>query len=265
MSYNYQAPPESYFPTTMEENDDLRWAIENAPHVVTFWNAVCAFINHEREHGEDPDRVLEFPSWGQWRSIGQHLAVDKKVEAVKLLRASTHAWTQVQPVPPYITNERWKAFMAANALPAWDCRGGLSLSEAKSIIDTLETAPHWFGQDTNREFNPRHVTCAEPTLKFGDITVGPRDDAPKSLGDLLREKIATMREEPPREDPETPEHSLWLNIYLDFNSGKDSTTGFRPVNICAHSTRKAADDGAIHGRIGRIACINVTFKEGEGL
>ena len=77
MSYNYLAPPESYFPTIMEENDDLRWAIENAPHTVAFWSAVCAFINHEREHGENPDRVLEEPSWGQWRSIGQHFAAGR--------------------------------------------------------------------------------------------------------------------------------------------------------------------------------------------
>ena len=106
MSYNYLAPPESYFPTTMEENDDLRWAIDNAPHTVTFWNAVCAYINHEREHGEDPDRVLECPSWGQWRSIGQHFAAGKKVEAIKLLRASTCVWTGIPPsLPPYIANE----------------------------------------------------------------------------------------------------------------------------------------------------------------
>ena len=254
MSYNYLAPPESYFPTIMEENDDLRGAIENTPHVVTFWCAVCAFINHEREHGEDPDCVLEFPSWGQWRSIGQHFAAGKKVEAIKLLRASTHAWTQVQPaLPPYITNEGWRAFMAANALPAWDRRGGLSLSEAKSIIDTLEAAPYWFGVDTHREFNPRHVTCAEPTLKFGDITVGPREDAPKSLGDLLREKIAATREEPPREDLEKPEHSLWLNIYPD-EPGYD--------RAAANGSRAEADQYAGESR---IACINIKFKEGEGL
>ncbi len=30
-SYDYQAPPASYFSTTMEENDDLHWAIENDP------------------------------------------------------------------------------------------------------------------------------------------------------------------------------------------------------------------------------------------
>lgn len=245
MSYNYLAPPESYFPTIMEENDDLRGAIENTPHIVTFWSAVCAFISHERGRGEDPDRVLEFPSWGQWRSIGQHFAAGKKVEAVKLLRASTYAWTQVQPaLPPYITNEGWRAFMAANALPAWDRRGGLSLSEAKSIIDTLEAAPYWFGVDTHREFNPRHVTCAEPTLKFGFGTLGvPRDDAPKSLGDLLREKIGAMKAE---EEPK--EHSLWLNVYPD-------EPGYRVV---ANGSRAATPNG-------RIACLHITFKEGEGL
>ena len=263
MSYDYQAPPESYFPTIMEENDDLRWAIENDPHVVTFWSAVCAFINHEREHGEDPDRVLEFPSWGQWRSIEQHLAAGKKVEAIKLLRASTYAWTQVQPalpppVPQGIGNEGWGAFMAANALPAWDRRGGLRRSEAKSIIDTLEAAPHWFGNDTNREFNSPYVTCAdgghvpeEPALKFGFGTLGvPRDDAPKSLGELLRDKIAAMRDEPPREDPEKPEHSVWINVYPG--------NGYATL----YYTREAAGDAASSGR---IACINITFKEGEGL
>ena len=240
MSYDYQAPPESYFPTTMEENDDLRGAIENTPHVVTFWCAVCAFINHEREHGEDPDRVLECPSWGQWRSIGQHFAAGKKVEAIKLLRASTHAWTQVQPVPPYITNEKWKAFMAANALPAWDRRGGLSLSEAKSIIDTLEAAPYWFGRDTNREFSSRHVTCAD-----GGHDIG----GPKSLDDLLREKIAATRE---KVAEEKPEHSLWLNVYLD-------ELGYITVS---RGSRAEADQYADSSR---IACINITFKEGEGL
>lgn len=245
MSYDYQAPPESYFPTTMEENDDLRWAIENDPHTVTFWCAVCAFINHEREHGEDPDCVLEFPSWGQWRSIGQHFAAGKKVEAIKLLRASTHAWTQVQPpVPQGIGNEKWRTFMAANALPAWDRRGGLSLSEAKSIIDTLEAAPYWFGRDTGRVFNPRHVTCADG---------GHVPEEPKSLGDLLREKIAAMPEESPREDPERPEHSLWLNVYPD-------EPEYCVVGV--HGSRAEADQYADSSR---IACINITFKEGEGL
>lgn len=208
MSYDYQAPPASYFPTIMEENDDLRWAIENAPHIITFWSAVCAFINHEREHGEDPDRVLECPSWGQWRSIGQHLAVDKKVEAIKLLRASTCAWTLLQPALPFhIVNKKWRAFMAANALPAWDHRGGLSLSEAKWILNTLEHVPHWFGRDTIREFSPRPAEREEP------VSGGHVPEEPKSLGDFLREKIAAMREDPPREDPERPEHSLWLNVY----------------------------------------------------
>lgn len=248
-SYDYQAPPASYFSTTMEENDDLRWAIENDPHVVTFWCAVCAFINHEREHGEDPDRVLECPSWGQWRSIGQHFAAGRaqRVEAIKLLRASTHAWTQVQPpLPPHITNEKWKTFMAANALPAWDRRGGLSLSEAKSIIDTLEAAPYWFGRDTGRVFSSPYVTCAEPTLG------GHVPEEPKSLGDLLREKIAAMPEESPREDPEKPEHSLWLNIY-------PNELGYYAV---ARGSREDADRRSAKDR---IACINIKFKEGGGL
>lgn len=247
MSYDYQAPPESHFSTVMEENDDLRWAIENTPHIVTFWSAVCAYINHEREHGEDPDRVLECPSWGQWRSIGQHYVAGRKVEAIKLLHASTCAWTQVQPaLPPYIANEGWKAFMAANALPSWDRRGGLNLSEAKSIIDTLEVEPHWFGVDTHREFNPRHVTCAEP------VPGGHVPEEPKSLGDLLLEKIAAMREEPPSEDPEKPEHSLWLNVY-------PGEPGFPTVS---RGSRAEADQYASKHR---IACLNITFKEGEGL
>lgn len=136
--------------------------------------------------------------------------------------------------------------MAANALPAWDRRGGLSLSEAKSIIDTLEAAPHWFGKDTIREFSPRHVTCAEPTLG------APRDDAPKSLGDLLREKIAATREKVAREDPEKPEHSLWLNIYPD-------EPGYRAATSWS---RAEADKHALGNR---IACLHITFKEGEGL
>ena len=245
MSYNYQAPPESYFPTTMQENDDLDRCMNESPHVVTFWNAVCAYINHEREHGEDPDRVLECPSWGQWRSIGQHFAAGQKVEAIKLLRASTCVWTSIPAaLPPYIANEGWKAFMAANALPAWDRRGGLSLSEAKSIIDTLEVEPHWFGRDTNREFSSPYVTCAEP------VPGGHVPEEPKSLGDLLRERIATMREEPPGEDSERPEHSMWLNVY----PGEPA--------VVARGSREDADQYADSSR---IACLHITFKEGEGL
>ena len=246
MSYNYLAPPESYFPTTVQENDDLRQAIDNAPHVVTFWNAVCAFINHEREHGENPDRVLECPSWGQWRSIGQHFAAGKKVEAIKLLRASTCAWTLLQPpVPQGIGNEKWRAFMAANALPAWDHRGGLSLSEAKSIIDTLEHVPHWFGVDTHREFNPRHVTCADG----GHVPEEPKplqdSPAPSNLGAILRE--ALERFEAPKE------HSLWLNVYPE-------EPGY--CRAVASGSRAEADQYADSSR---IACLHITFKEGEGL
>ena len=243
MSYDYQASPESYFATRLDEENDLDRCVDESPHVVTFWNAVCAYINHEREHGEDPDRVLECPSWGQWRSIGQHFAAGKKVEAPTLLRASTCAWTQVQPaLPPYIANEGWKAFMAANAIPAWDRRGGLSLSEAKSIIDTLEVEPHWFGRDTNRVFNSPYVTCAEP------VPGGHVPEEPKSLGDLLRGKISAMQAE---EDPK--EHSLWLNVYPD-------EPGYRWA--AANGSRAEADRCASKHR---IACLNITFKEGEGL
>lgn len=254
MMYDYQAPPESYFPTTMQENDDLHRCMDGSPHVVSFWNAVCAFIDHEREHGENPDRVLECPSWGQWRSIGQHLVVvGRKVEAVKLLRASTCAWIQLQPaLPANVTNTRWRAFMAANALPAWDRRGGLTLWEAKSILDTLEHVPQWFGNDAKRVFNPLHVTCAEPITKVDlkvpyDFTVDPREDAPKSLGDLLREKIYAAKAE------EEPERSLWLNIYPD-PPGYDS--------VAASGTRAEADH---YSNNSRIACINITYKKGEGL
>jgi len=242
MSYNYLAPPESYFFNTTDEENDLDRCMNESPHVVTFWNAVCAFINHEREHGEDPDCVFECPSWGQWRSIGQHFAAGKKVEAIKLLRASTQAWTGIPAaLTPYITNEKWRTFMAANALPAWDRRGGLSLSEAKSIIDTLEAAPQWFGRDTNREFSSPYVTCAEP------VPGGHVPEEPKSLGDLLREKIATMRDEAPKE------HSLWLNVY--------------PLEpgCCRVATSRERAEADWHASDDRIACINIKFKEGEGL
>lgn len=239
MSYDYQAPPESYFPENLDEWNDLDRCMEESPHVVTFWTAVCAYINHEREHGEDPDRVLECPSWGQWRSIGQHYVAGRKVEAIKLLRASTCAWTSIPAaLPANVTNEGWRAFMAANALPAWDRRGGLTLSEAKSIIDTLETAPHWFGRDTNREFNSPYVTCADG---------GHVPEEPKSLGDLLRERINAAKAE------EEPEHSLWLNVYPE-------EPGY--CWAAASGSRAEADHHAMNDR---IACINITFKEGEGL
>lgn len=248
MSYDYQASPESYFATRLDEENDLDRCMNESPHVVTFWNAVCAYINHEREHGEDPDRVLECPSWGQWRSIGQHLVAGRKVQAIKLLRASTCVWTGIPPSPPFhVANEKWKAFMAANALPAWDHRGGLTLSESKSILDTLEHVPHWFGNDTNRVFNPLHVTCAEAPAG------GHVPEEPKSLGDLLRERIATMREKAAGEDPEKPEHSLWLNVY--------------PVEpgYCRAAASRSRADADWHAEENRIACINITFKEGEGL
>ena len=118
----------------------------------------------------------------------------------------------------------------------------------------LEHVPQWFGRDTNKVFNPLHVTCAEPTLKFGFGTLGvPRDDAPKSLGDLLREKISTMREKVASEEPEKPEHSLWLNVYPE-------EPGY--CRAAASGSRAEADQYADSSR---IACLHITFKEGEGL
>jgi len=70
---------------------------------------------------------------------------------------------------------------------------------------------------------------------------------------LLREKIAATREEAASEDPERPEHSLWLNIYPD-DPG-------HPV-AAARGSRAEADH---YAKENRIACINITFKEGEGL
>lgn len=249
MSYDYQASPESYFATRLDEENDLDRCMNESPHVVTFWNAVCAFINHEREHGENPDRVLECPSWGQWRSIGQHLVAGRKVQAIKLLRASTCVWTGIPPSPPFhVANEKWKAFMAANALPAWDHRGGLTLSESKSILDTLEHVPHWFGRDTNREFSPRHVTCAEP-VPGGHVPEEPKplqdSPAPSNLGAILREALERL--EAPKE------HSLWLNVY--------------PLEpgYCRVATSRSRAEADWHASDDRIACINITFKEGEGL
>jgi hypothetical protein len=138
MSYDYQAPPESHFSNTMDEGNDLEWAVENDPHTVTFWNAVCAFINHERGRGEDPDRVLEYPSWGQWRSIEQCVLAGKKVEAIKLLRASTCAWTRSSLPRPLHHERAWKEFMAANATPPWDYRGGLTLSRPRASSSLRE-------------------------------------------------------------------------------------------------------------------------------
>ena len=137
--------------------------------------------------------------------------------------------------------------MAANALPAWDRRGGLTLSESKSIIDTLEVEPHWFGRDTNRGFSSPYVTCAEP------VPGGHVPEAPKSLGDLFRDELRLSREKAASEDPETPEHSLWLNVY-------PNEPGY-PAAI-ARGSRAEADQYADSTR---IACINITFKEGEGL
>jgi hypothetical protein len=70
-------------------------------------------------------------------------------------------------------------------------------------------------------------------------------EEPKSLGDLLREKINAMKAE---EGPK--EHSLWLNVYPSADVA------------CGHATRERADKEAISTR---LACLHITFKEGEGL
>lgn len=54
-------------------------------------------------------------------------------------------------------------------------------------------------------------------------------------------------------------HEAWVNVY---NEG-------RGVLGAVHPTRQSADHGAagegIVTRAGRIACVKITFKEGEGL
>ena len=255
MIYDYQAPPESYFPTTMEENDDLRCAIDNAPHVVTFWCAVCAYINHERGHGEDPDRVLEFPSWGQWRSIEQHLAAGLRIEASELLRASTCVWEKKPlPVPAFVTSTLWKEFMLGNGVRQWEHRGGLGLAEAKGIIETFENYPQWFGRDTTRTFENYPRWFGQATTRA--FTVAPEQEealnplreqppAPSNLGASLREALERL--EAPKE------HSLWLNVYPE-------EPGYCLVGV--HESREVADQ---YANSSRIACINIKFKEGEGL
>ena len=111
----------------------------------------------------------------------------------------------------------------------------------------MDEAPGWFGKDTNRGFNSPYVTCADG----GHVPEEP--EQPKSLGDLLREKLGAAREEPPHEDTKRPEHSLWLNIYSD-------EPGY--CQVVARGSRAEADR---HATKDRIACINVKYKEGEGL
>jgi hypothetical protein len=238
MSYDYQAPPESHFSNTMDEGNDLEWAVENDPHTVTFWNAVCAFINHEREYGDE--RVLGCPSWGQWRSIEQCVLAGRRIEAIKLLRASTCVWEEEPlPAPAFVTSAAWKEFMVGNATRPWEYRGGLGLAQAKSIIELFENYPQWFGRDPHREFSPQPAEHEEP------MAGGHVPEEPKSLGDLLREKINAMKAE---EGPK--EHSLWLNVYPSADVA------------CGHATRERADKEAISTR---LACLHITFKEGEGL
>ena len=74
---------------------------------------------------------------------------------------------------------------------------------------------------------------------------------PKGLGDVLRERINAARQKVALEG--SKEHSLWLNIYPD-------EPGY--CRAAASGSRAEADQYAGENR---IACINIKFKEGEGL
>ena len=212
-------------------------------HVVTFWNAVCAFIDQRRNEAH-PDHEIAYPSWGQWRSIGQHLDAGRRIEAIKLLRAATCVWEKKPlPAPAFVTSTAWKEFMMGSGTRQWGHQGGLGLAEAKNIVETFENYPQWFGRDPSREFGPRVAEQDEVPLA-GDMS--PKE--PKSVGDLLREKINAMKAE---EGPK--EHSLWLNIYPD-------EPGY--ARAATSGSRAEADQYAGESR---IACINIKFKEGEGL
>ena len=238
-SYDYTEPVKSYFPSPSLEGDDLHRAKGYAPHVVTFWNAVCAFIDQTRNEVH-PDHEIEYPNWGQWRSIEQCVLAGRRIEAIKLLRAATCVWEKKPlPTPAFVTNTAWKEFMVGNGTRYWEHRGGLGLSEAKSIIETFENYPQWFGRD------PARVFAAAPEQ---DEVPMPRKDspAPSNLGAVLREALERNKEEP-------KEHSLWLNIYPD-------EPGY--ARAATSGSRAEADQYAGESR---IACINIKFKEGEGL
>ena len=241
-SYDYTEPVKSYFPSPSLEGDDLHRAKGYAPHVVTFWSAVCAFID-QRRNEVHPDHEIEYPSWGQWRSIGQHLAAGRRIEAIKLLRAATCVWEKKPlPAPAFVTSTAWKEFMLGNGTRQWEHRGGLGLAEAKNIVETFENYPQWFGRDPARVFAAAPEQGEEPTAG-GHVAQGP-----KGLGDLLREKINAMGAE---EDPK--EHSLWLNIYPD------------EPGYCRAATNGSRAEADQYAGESRIACINIKFKEGEGL
>lgn len=241
-NYDYTEPVKSYFPSPSLEGDDLHRAKGYAPHVVTFWNAVCAFIDQHRNEVH-PGHEIEYPSWGQWRSIEQHVLAGRRIEAIKLLRASTCVWEKEPlPMPAFVTSTAWKEFMLGNGARQWGHQGGLGLAHAKSIIETFENYPQWFGRD------PARVFAAAPAQGEVPMAGGHVPKGPKSLGDLLREKINAMNaEEEPRE------HSLWLNIYPD-------EPGY--VQATANGSRAEAD---VNASPRRIACLHITFKEGEGL
>ena len=241
-SYDYTEPVKSYFPSPSLEGDDLHRAKGCAPHVVTFWSAVCAFIDQRRD-GVHPDHEIEYPSWGQWRSVWQCMLAGRRNEAIKLLRASTCVWEKKPlPAPAFVTSTAWKEFMMGNGTRQWEHHGGLTLSEAKSIVDTMGAHPYWFGRDPGREFSPRVAEHEEP------VAGGHAPEETKSLGGLLREKISAMKAE---EGP--VEHSLWLNIY-------PGEPGY--CRAVANGSRAEADQYAAGNR---IACTNIKFKEGEGL
>ena len=220
-SYDYQAPPEGYFPSPSLEGDDLHRAKGYAPHVVTFWNAVCAFIDQHRNEVH-PGHEIEYPSWGQWRSIEQHVLAGRRIEAIKLLRAATCVWEKKPlPAPAFVTSAAWKEFMMGNGTRQWGHQGGLGLLQAKSIIETFENYPQWFGRD------PARVFAAAPAQ--GEVP-GPRKDGPP-----------------------VPTEEAWINIYR-------SHSGY--IDIGSHESRESADT---HASQERLACINIKFKEGEGL
>ena len=144
-------------------------------------------------------------------------------------------------MPAFVTTTAWKEFMVGNGTRQWEHHGGLGLAQAKNIIETFENYPQWFGRDPARVF----AAAAEQ----GEVP-GPRKDstAPTNLGAILREAL-----ERNKEDPEVPTEEAWINIYR-------SRSGH--IDIGSHESRESADT---HASQERLACINIKFKEGEGL
>ena len=218
--YDYTEPVKPYFPSPSLEGDDLHRAKGYAPHVVTFWNAVCAFIDQHRNEVH-PGHEIEYPSWGQWRSIEQCVLAGRRIEAIRLLRAATCVWEKKPlPMPAFVTTTAWKEFMLGNGTRQWEHRGGLGLGQANCIIKTLENYPQWFGRD------PARVFAAAPAQ--GEVP-GPRKDstAPSNLGAILREVL-----ERNKEAPSVPTEEVWVNIYR-------SHSGY--IDIRRHESRESAD------------------------